>query len=279
MNTKEKILSLLRSGAKTQGEIAELMYGDRNHGPYIYSALMQLANDGVIERTGSHPSYYSLTGTEVFTTETFVKNTKLKTNSESLSREKIEVALTSICEGEFKLKEKVSLSDLVQAKVAFSAINNLITKELTKLFINKLAICGKISEDQEQVALEQVDTTSVNANGYDFVLESPKIIAEVKGNIPYKGNRYGVAQIKGIKKDIDGLRYGKYKALQTPCDYAKFLIVLDTPETNAREAIESLMGKMTDIKFVNQATDLDLNDKQSIHILLIPLSASIKKVL
>ena len=199
-----------------------------------------------------------------------------KISNTTLSRKKIEDALFCICEGEPKLKEKLLLSDLVQAKVAFLAINNLVTKELTKLFIKKLFAWGKIDEMQKCIALEQVELTNVNANGYDFVMESPKIIAEVKGNIPIKANRYGAQQKQGVIKDINGLRYGKTKAKQLPDEYTKFLIMLDTPEANVREAVESLMKKMTDIKFVKDATDFDLRDKHNIHILLITLSDEIQ---
>lgn len=66
MGQRESILRLLKeNGTMTQGNIAEAIYGDRNHGPNIYSALMGLVNSGVIKRSGSNPALYSLSGAEV----------------------------------------------------------------------------------------------------------------------------------------------------------------------------------------------------------------------
>lgn len=66
MKQKEKIINLISTnGAMTQGALAEAIYGDKSHAPNIYSALSQLVKSGTIIRTGSNPSYYSLSGIEV----------------------------------------------------------------------------------------------------------------------------------------------------------------------------------------------------------------------
>ena len=63
MGQKDTIISLLQQrGVLTQGALAEAMYGDKNHMPNIYSALMSLVNAGVVLRTGQNPAYYSLVG-------------------------------------------------------------------------------------------------------------------------------------------------------------------------------------------------------------------------
>jgi len=65
MGQKDTIIGLLqKNGAMTQANIAESIYGDRNHDPYIYPALMGLVKAGTVNRTGSHPAYYSLSGTK-----------------------------------------------------------------------------------------------------------------------------------------------------------------------------------------------------------------------
>ncbi len=70
MGQKEKLVELLKiKGTMTQGALAELIYGDKNHGPAIYAALIALVNSGVVNRTGSNPAYYSLTGTEIIIPE------------------------------------------------------------------------------------------------------------------------------------------------------------------------------------------------------------------
>ncbi len=64
MSQKTEILELLKNKTMTQGELAFSIYGDNKHMPNIHSALMSLVNDGYVVRTGSNPSFYSLTGSE-----------------------------------------------------------------------------------------------------------------------------------------------------------------------------------------------------------------------
>ncbi len=66
MTQKETIIKLLKiNGAMTQGEMAEIMYGDKHHSPNIYSSLSARVTSGMVLRTGSQPSYYSLSGVEM----------------------------------------------------------------------------------------------------------------------------------------------------------------------------------------------------------------------
>lgn len=66
MGQKETIVDLLKTnGTMTQLALAEAIYGDKNHGPNIYSALMGLVNSSAVLRTGSQPAYYSLSGADI----------------------------------------------------------------------------------------------------------------------------------------------------------------------------------------------------------------------
>lgn len=70
MGQKETIVNLLNTyGTMTQRALAEAIYGDKNHGPNIYAALMGLVNSGAVLRTGSNPSYYSLSGVDIIIPE------------------------------------------------------------------------------------------------------------------------------------------------------------------------------------------------------------------
>lgn len=61
MGQKDEIIKLLKTnGTMTQGLLAEAIYGDKNHSPYIHASLMDLVNKNIIIRTGSRPSYYHL---------------------------------------------------------------------------------------------------------------------------------------------------------------------------------------------------------------------------
>lgn len=63
MGQKEIIIDLLKTNsAMTQGQLAEIIYSDRNHSANIYSTLSKLVADGLVIRTGSNPAYYSLSG-------------------------------------------------------------------------------------------------------------------------------------------------------------------------------------------------------------------------
>ena len=66
MGQKETIVDLLKTnGTMTQLALAEAIYGDKNHGPNIYGALMGRVNSGAVLRTGSQPAYYSLSGADI----------------------------------------------------------------------------------------------------------------------------------------------------------------------------------------------------------------------
>ena len=77
MSQKETILTLLRkNGSMTQSALAEAIYGDRSHSPNIYAALTGLVRSGVVIRSGSNPSYYSLSGIEVIMPEKKISTKK-----------------------------------------------------------------------------------------------------------------------------------------------------------------------------------------------------------
>lgn len=66
MGQKETIVDLLKTnGTMTQLDLAEAIFGGKNHGQNIYSALRGLVNSGAVLRTGSKPAYYSLSGADI----------------------------------------------------------------------------------------------------------------------------------------------------------------------------------------------------------------------
>lgn len=77
MSQKEMIVNLLKSNeSMTQGDLAAAIYGDKNHSSNIYASLTGLVKKGIVLRTGSSPSYYSLTGVKVIRPENFVRGPK-----------------------------------------------------------------------------------------------------------------------------------------------------------------------------------------------------------
>ena len=119
MGQKDTLVDLLKTnGTMTQGALAESVYGDKKHGPAIYAALMALVNSGVVNRMGSNPAYYSLTGTEIVIPERKPSQSKKEyrdVTSDVITNEAIEEA-----------------EALVQATDNYGPENELITRCLQK---------------------------------------------------------------------------------------------------------------------------------------------------
>jgi len=144
--------------------------------------------------------------------------------------------------------EALTFSDLVKLKMIVGKINNLITYELTLLASHQIAVILKLT-DVQKIALEhQIQTTDVNANGYDIEFtEEPKFICEIKGTIPSGGKkRFGAAQEREIRKDITGLLEGKTKwslPSEESKNYYKFMCFYND-SNNSIDAVHNLVNKL-----------------------------------
>lgn len=122
MGQKETIVNLLNTyGTMTQRALAEAIYGDKNHGPNIYAALMGLVNSGAVLRTGSNPSYYSLSGVDIIIQEKPVQTKKgyRDVTGDAITNETMEEA-----------------ESLVQGTDNYGPENELITRCLQKFPMN-----------------------------------------------------------------------------------------------------------------------------------------------
>ena len=118
MTQKEKIINLLKAnGTMTQGALAEAMYGDKSYSPNIYVSLSGLVANGVVLRTGSQPSYYSLLGAEVIIPE---KKITSKKSYRDVSKDTI------------NNEEMEEVEALVQGTDNYGPENELITRCLQK---------------------------------------------------------------------------------------------------------------------------------------------------
>lgn len=141
----------------------------------------------------------------------------------------------------------VSLSDLIDFKQILSDINNIITLKTTQLFAKELLKNHIISFKQYKTIIDRTDNNSANANGYDVEFcgnicnNVNGIVAEIKCNIPVKGNVFGAAQIQGIRNDIHHLINGKHKSkIKDTANYYKFMGILNVA------GAESAMTKIID---------------------------------
>ena len=140
--------------------------------------------------------------------------------------------------------------EIVALKKAVSTVNNIITLSVTELFVDFLKDEGIVKDEQYQYIKNQIEYTKPNANGYDIEYNgTPKIIAEVKCNIPVDGDSFGAAQKSGIIKDIQSLQKGKEKSvIDNTKDYLKFMVLLNDKKGNVQKAITKIIREESDIE-------------------------------
>ena len=142
--------------------------------------------------------------------------------------------------GEDYLK-RLTTNDLVEMKKAISNINNLITLRVTLGFIDEIYRLGIVNNEQAERMRKEVDEQHPNTNGFDVQDKECRIIAEIKCNIPVGEKSFGAAQKIALKKDLQGLRYGKTKGdIDNVDNYYKFMVIQDV--SKARIAMKELYG-------------------------------------
>lgn len=148
----------------------------------------------------------------------------------------------------------LSLQQFINLKKVLSGINNIITLKTTFLFIDFLGENEFVDSQQVRDIKDNINTINANTNGFDVQIQGknlPKILAEVKCNIPVKEETFGAAQLSSIKKDIKGLLKGKTKAhILHLNDYYKFMVCLqfDGVEQAMKKTINSLQKEKFKIK-------------------------------
>ena len=153
MGKKEDIVNLLNvNRTMTQGALAEAIYGDKKHSPNIYSALKAMVDKGIIVRTGSNPSYYSLSDGEIKLPEKTKQPNKKEmrdVSSDVISNKSIE-----------------EIEALVRATDNYGPENDLITRYLKKFPLN--------TDSDVDERIKNGDSEVVNiiarSNGKNFIL-------------------------------------------------------------------------------------------------------------
>lgn len=163
MGQKEKIVELLEvKGSLTQSELAESIYGDKDHNSNIYSALSNLVSSGVLLKSESSPFTYSLSGNDTTDNEVPAQNKKDKrdVSGDVISNETLEETESQVAE-----------------TVNYGAENDLITRCLERFPYNT---------DSDLVAMKigLIDiTNSTHLSHYKSVIsmvELSKIIVSIK---------------------------------------------------------------------------------------------------
>lgn len=196
--------------------------------------------------------------------------------------------LGNILSEKVSLKEKIATSDLLELKRALNPVNNMITKQLTNEFIRNLAAIFKNTQNglPDEIRnnidglINDNDSVNVNANGYDF-FKSP-VVAEVKANIPYEGDKYGASQKNGLIKDLNGLlldpddpgRPKKKRGRDLTNEY-KFLVVLDYNrfDYNTFDAVKDLIkgDEFKEVEIIEDIKKPQPLDKKHVYIVMLEL--------
>lgn len=141
------------------------------------------------------------------------------------------------------ISKDLSIEDLIGLKSVLSNVNNMLTYKTTLSFVNWLSQKRNFTTVQKDSIIQQIDSISPNANGYDVDISEPeRILAEVKTTIPINNSKgFGSAQRKSIIKDLQKLsRPENSSAL-------KFMVLLDNE--NVRDAFtkeKSFVKKLKD---------------------------------
>ncbi len=170
MTIKEQIIKTLSNGdAMTQGQLAESIYNDKNHIQNIYSTLMILVDNNIVFRSGSRPSYYSLTSNksipktptkstkksirnmnkDIITNETIEQIDKIVLNTENYGAE---IELITRCLYKFPNNTD---PDIIAMKIGLIDITNSthLSQHKNKINMYELAqIISNISNIDERIA-------------------------------------------------------------------------------------------------------------------------------
>lgn len=251
MTNKQKILNCISANpGLSDRQITDIVFGVGYPQQTVNIICRKLFADGIIIRT-ERPVKNFLSGVKITPSTINVSQPLVKqagkfsklvhTRKEKLT-EQLQTTFKSVCKSEVLLKDDLNLNNLLSLKTALSQVNNFITYRLTLQFINLLFGIDFITKEQCCTMCDYVEHTSSNANGFDIICDTEKkILAEVKGTVPYHDNRYGNAQSQSIIKDLKSLHQGKAKAkIENLCDYYRFMVLLNSK--NCEEAINSLLS-------------------------------------
>ena len=158
MSQKEKIIELLKCHhTLTQGELSEKIYGDSYSMSKIYASLMSLVKRGFVIRTGSHPSYYSLSNLEVILDSgAFPKVCKKNVTQVTINNEMIEKIHLQVEQSDSYGREDVLISsafakfpyntdlDIVAMKIGLIDITNSTNISRYKRYISVVELAEVI---------------------------------------------------------------------------------------------------------------------------------------
>jgi hypothetical protein len=140
---------------------------------------------------------------------------------------KLNKHLTKLTGQEKDYYQELSQTDLAELKTVLSDINNVFTLKLTLTATEWICKNFKLDKKAKTELFKKIDAVKPNTNGFDIIIDEPKIVAEVKCVFPSNnGDKYLAAQRNGILDDAIKLINGK-KQLPDTSDFYKFLFVIN----------------------------------------------------
>jgi len=239
---------------------------------FVYKNLQQIQNEGMKEYLGCRFPAIKIYQSQLYWIDTLnkVKNnynqsTMIATREDVLKKRFNKFWNCILRTSGIDYYGKMCLQQFLGLKTALNDIHSIITLKVTLRFVELLLSNGVIDSQQHQFICNTINATSPNANGYDVEYSDSKmnLVAEVKCNVPVKGNQFGSAQQNSILKDIDYLTKGKSKSKLAPSllsQCLKFLVLLDMDgsvrnaiaklPTNNKNNLKEFTGGVLDMKYV-----------------------------
>lgn len=262
MSDAQKILECISANpGLSDRQITNLIFGENYPQQKINAICRKLAKQGLIIRTMRPVKNYIKNSDDEAQPLNQIncspdKSSKERTKSGHPKEEDLihhlQISLNRICKSEVQIKQNLTVEELISLKSAVSSINNFITYKLSLRFVEQLLNLNFITAAQYGAMCNKIELTSSNANGFDIISDGDiKILAEVKGTVPYYGNRYGAAQQKSIIKDLINLCDGKAKSKIDYLEgYYRFMVMLDAKQS--KDAMNSLIRSKALTKIHNR---------------------------
>lgn len=263
MNIKKQIILDYCKKEKrpvTAKEIINAMFPGKQQ-PYINTDIVELVNNGELIRDDSCRPYtirLPHENEEIPPVKDYSRKksncpnlAKIKTSNSKLPQD-FKNSFNQFWAKMFNLDidyyDQLNFDDLVQLKIMVSKVNNLLTYELSLLVSDQISSIIKLSTTQKQALKNKIEITDLNANGFDIEYNhNPHFICEIKSTLPPGGKkRFGAAQDREIRKDIDGLLNGKEKSQLTYEDlesYYKFMCFYNYNSTSI-QAVNNLIERL-----------------------------------
>ncbi len=181
MSQKEQIINLLKEKQiMTQADFSIALYGDNKHLPNVYASLMSLVDKGVVLRSGSNPSYYSLTDKDFSFSkvENYIKiNKKKEIKVVEITNDSLEHVHETVLKTENYGQEDKLITDCLKKY----PLNNDIPTVAMKIGLIDITNSTHVSQHKSLISVVELAECIVNINDIDNRIKNgdPEVVNEI----------------------------------------------------------------------------------------------------